>query len=377
MAFSSRLTTILCFSFSCFICWCALHISLRERYTSRQCIFGLVGEKLPDAITVTSSRGHTNQVSQPIANFPSFYRPTCKKLWRGDFSEESLIHNVSSKVVIVVSFCKGELDTLFRGVANLNIKRIVVYSKCTDLHTPAQFLKRFEGVSENNKAIVSLSNVGRVDHNIAHFIVNNSTFLDSDDIVLFVEDNYHIVHQMHMELVPFQDMVMVAAGEFGFACGLLPRLEKSSQGMKEAQFSTWHDTSTLISFTFDEYKSGAAQYFQNHSQAFSQGEIFGDWLKVVHIKLPTPITPVCYGGNFAVRSTHLQAARDAAANIEISLRRGDNIIEGHFAERTWAGILMSQIPKPLMQTLVYMHMNGTLSDSPRPGMFVGCAELKV
>ena len=66
----------------------------------------------------------------------------------------------------------------------------------------------------------------------------------------------------------------------------------------------------------------------------------GAWLHDLGIKLPQPLVPVCYGGNFAVKIANAQQVpHQIWSNMELSLSRGDNIEEGHFAERTWAGVL--------------------------------------
>jgi hypothetical protein len=301
----------------------------------------------------------------PVVTFPSFYKPTCEKVWRGDFAEDFLLRNASS-VVVVISFCKGELDTLFGNLQGISIQGVFVYSKCGNLDIPAHFLERFEGIPEDRKTIVSLPNVGRVDHNVAHYIVNYSTALDVDDVVLFLEGNYyHVIHQHNMESVALPEMLRLAAGDLGFACRLIPRLDAS------AQFSAWHETTKLHTYEIKGYNNG--KYNQSDTQVFSRGENLGQWHKSVQIKLPTPLTPVCYGGNFAVRSAHLHAAKDAAKRMELSLRRGDNIAESHFAERTWAGLLMADIPNSLLNALVSMHTKSSFSSPDMPGMLVACA----
>jgi len=292
----------------------------------------------------------------------------CDKEWRGHFSVQPFSR---SAIVLVVSFCAGQLETLFANVRQqeLNIGSILVFSKCNTENVPRQFLDKFEGVAEDRKTIVSLPNVGRVDHNIAHYIAHNSSQLDTGDVVLFVKDNHHIVHQTHMETAPLSQVVEMAAGDLGFACGLISRVESP-------QFSVWHETSKLVSFQLQEYESTSASYSQSDTQNFSTGETFGTWLENLKIVLPTPLTPVCYGGTFAVRSDRLKSARNAAERIERSLQRGDNIIEGHFAERTWAGLLMAELPRSFSDAILSMHVKTEFEDPARPGMLVGCASVK-
>ena len=300
-----------------------------------------------------------------VESFPSLYRPSCEKVWRGNFAEDFLLHHASS-VVVVVSFCKGELNTLFGDLRGISIQEVFVYSKCGDHDTPAHFLERFEGVPKDRRTVVSLPNVGRVDHNVAHYIVNYSSSLADGDVVLFLEDNYHVIHQHNLESITLPEMLNLAAGDLGFACRLIPRLD--------SQFSAWHETAKLHNFQMDSYNSGATLYAQSDTQKFSRGETLGQWLESVQIKLPTPLTPVCYGGNFAARAANLHAAIDAANRMEQSLRRGDNIVESHFAERTWAGLLMSDIPDSLQIALMSMRTESSFDSRDMPGMLVGCAK---
>ncbi|CAJ1946504.1 unnamed protein product [Cylindrotheca closterium] len=77
----------------------------------------------------------------------------------------------------------------------------------------------------------------------------------------------------------------------------------------------------------------------------SRFDNFGTWLKYVGIRLPNPFTEVCYGGNFAIKLSRARKLTNELHAMESSLRRGDNIEEGHFAERAWAGIFS----KPLSE----------------------------
>jgi len=345
------------------ICWYVLNIYIHNFFTQRRS----ENTRVVDASRLGERTKPVDRV--PEVFFPNLYRPTCEKVWRGDFSEDFLSRN-SSSVVVVVSFCKGELNTLFGNLRDINtkLKGVFVYSKCGILDIPTNFIERFEGITEDTKKVVSLPNFGRVDHNIAHYIVNFSEYLAADDVVLFLEDNYHVVHQDKMEPVALPKLLKLAAGDLGFACRLIPRLDKSSQ------FSAWHETAKLHAFHMESYKSGATSYQTSDTQEFSRGENLGQWLESIKLKLPTPLTPVCYGGNFAARAANLHAAKDAAQRMELSLRRGDNIVEGHFAERTWAGLLTADIPDSVTNPLVSMRTEPNFHSADMPGMLVGCSE---
>jgi len=83
----------------------------------------------------------------------------------------------------------------------------------------------------------------------------------------------------------------------------------------------------------------------NDSTGFkSPHKNLGDWLESLDIQLPSPFTPVCYGGIFAAKVSKIRSIpKEKFEAIAKSLSRGDNIEEGHFAERTWAGMLSAPL----------------------------------
>ncbi|CAJ1961170.1 unnamed protein product, partial [Cylindrotheca closterium] len=83
----------------------------------------------------------------------------------------------------------------------------------------------------------------------------------------------------------------------------------------------------------------------NDSKGFkSPFKNLGQWLESLDISLPSPLTPVCYGGIFAAKQTKIKSIPKVKWEaIAKSLSRGDNIEEGYFAERTWAGLLSAPL----------------------------------
>ena len=136
------------------------------------------------------------------------------------------------------------------------------------------------------------------------------------------------------------NMVLLAAGTLGFGCGLQPDGE-SDESFHSTKMSIWHDTQKLKTFSLKDYDTW---HSRKDTVKFSTGVTFSDWLGHVGVQLPTPVVPVCYGGNFAVKVSNILSVTKTIDMIRNSLTRGDNIIEGHYAERTWAGLLMARIP---------------------------------
>jgi hypothetical protein len=112
--------------------------------------------------------------------------------------------------------------------------------------------------------------------------------------------------------------------------------------------SNLHKYSTLRRMDFSN---------KNHTHRRSDGNDFGEkvsfhndniqnlgeWIDQLNLHpaaLNQDIVPVCYGGVFAATSYQVavQPKRVWKA-IEDSLSRGDNIAEGHYAERMWAALL--------------------------------------
>ena len=78
-----------------------------------------------------------------------------------------------------------------------------------------------------------------------------------------------------------------------------------------------------------------------------------DYEEALNISLPMPLTPVCYGGNFAVRASQItKRSKDFWRNIDHALTRADNIEEGHFQERSWAGILTETLDADVARTVL-------------------------
>jgi hypothetical protein len=65
----------------------------------------------------------------------------------------------------------------------------------------------------------------------------------------------------------------------------------------------------------------------NSNRAFkSKYQNMGDWIAGMNITLPAPLTPVCYGGIFAVKVSHISSVpRKVWTSLKTSLSRGGHL----------------------------------------------------
>jgi hypothetical protein len=258
--------------------------------------------------------------------------------------------------------------------------------------------------------IVTLRNVGRVDHTIAFHMLNLPLSATPEEVILFVKDTFHDFHQRRSHPASFAEIVAEAAGLTGFGCGLKPDLfpaersfaarivdktlcyivgvkKMSSWRLKvkpwqgfwncdkpiDQNISMWHLSEDLEKFTFKEYSRNSAKYSKADNGRFNPGISFNRWLAGVNVSLPR-VTPVCYGGNFAVKVAHILKVKDIMNNLVQSLSRGDNIVEGHYCERSWAGLLSAVLPENTQTELLAISRE-TFPHSDMAGALYGCDDL--
>ena len=205
-----------------------------------------------------------------------------------------------------------------------------------------------------------LSNVGRCDHSYAYYI---NTVLDKkvkegeedDSVVLFLKDDVSEgnKHQKQYVRVPFDSMVHMASSANGFKCRLEIKRALWFHGTKYA--STYHDTKVLSNFSIKEYRSiknytetDEVQFKSNYTNlgAFYQ-ELIGSDLTI------PDVVPVCYGGVFAASVKNIKRHnRSVWKFLEQSLSRGNNIEEGHMAERSWALLLSPPLEQYKVKALL-------------------------
>jgi hypothetical protein len=181
--------------------------------------------------------------------------------------------------------------------------------------------------------VFHLPNVGRNDHTIAFWMSMIQYSSQDNEVVVFLKDNLDI-HQSSRAR-SLRHMLRITA-KTGYAC-----FQEPSQGM-----SQFHRTEVLTTLNMTGY-DGVAKYLEDGTEVVNSNRDFkskyqnmGDWIARMNITLPAALTPVCYGGIFAVKVSHISSVPSKVwTSLETSLSRGDNIEEGHFAERTWAALL--------------------------------------
>lgn len=116
-------------------------------------------------------------------------------------------------------------------------------------------------------------------------------------------------------------------------------------------FSQFHDTSALKSFKLKKYRGKEAAFDNSGFESIYAN--MSEWLDAMKISLPSRrLTPVCYGGSFAVKTSQIVSLPGQTwSAITKSLSRGNNIEEGHFAERSWAGILSGPFSKQVEEAI--------------------------
>jgi len=227
------------------------------------------------------------------------------------------------RFTLVISYCHEDMSWLKPFFNNtIQLQNVIIYSKCKN--------ETLTGYSLAPKPkVISLSNVGRCDHSYAHFMhrMNNNDYMKTISVH---ENNNHIIFFFTasrdisiFQYRSIQDMIRITS-QSGFSCAV---------DHADSSLSYYHDTRVMIkTFSLSEYKEGSVKSKHRNMKKWLQD------LEIDHL-MPSNYTPVCYCGNFATLASQITKQKSIWIKIEFSLGRGDNIEEGHFAERSWAGLL--------------------------------------
>lgn len=308
---------------------------------------------------------------QPFLRFPNDYTVSCgpRSLWRGHLNDvlgdkETVLGNIeiSLKVSIVISHCARALDWFNDATSGLDVRSVTVYSKCG---------KPVVGAPSSAR-IIQLPNVGRCDHSFTSYMntLAGAKGMDPESVVLFMKDTFTVPHSAYLEHRVLTEVVAEASGPSGFSCGHLPNytltFDKTKPFRKAwfdtifnhgAEWSFWHDVSEISKFALDSYVSAGRyqnELTENNKKLFSASEVptFETWWKRLGAPELNKIMPVCYSGVFAVQIRNIMYAAPALARMQKMLERGDNIIEGHYAERSYAALLLPQLPADITEQIL-------------------------
>lgn len=257
-------------------------------------------------------------------------------------------HDGVVKAGVVVSHCNqdiswlaGEIELLRRcRMAPVEVTSLHVYSKCgvMPIGIPSW------------ASLIRLPNVGRCDHVYAYHLAETPA-ANLQDVTIFLKDSYYANRGADWERPVLTTCQFVSAAwqnGMGFGCAMSPRANEVVLG------SAWHIGDQLAQFSMDGYAAFSASK-DNSSRFESPVRPLGKWLAHIGVLpdgkaeelLAQKIVPVCFGGQFAVaRQNILTLSQESFRKMESALKRGDNIEEGHYAERLWASILSSKPPWP-------------------------------
>mmetsp|Transcript_30061 Transcript_30061/g.59003 ORF Transcript_30061/g.59003 Transcript_30061/m.59003 type:complete len:405 (+) Transcript_30061:64-1278(+) len=255
-------------------------------------------------------------MSQRLQHWPF----SCDGLWAG-----KLPLNTPPRVNFVVAYCKTSLLDVTKVIdkvnaLNVTVGSIDIYAKCgqaPDVHPTAAVVHH-------------LPNVGGNDHTYAYHMAHLSSRNDlaPEDVIVFLKDTVSNFHQYLQQRGNVSEAILMAAGPAGFGCFTDPL----------SDISAFAKSSALSEFAFPE----SAVYHTINGVPFkSPYRNLKSWLtEALSADLPTPATPVCYGGNFVAKLRNIMKNTRVWTALARSLERAISLEEGHFAERSWAGLLM-------------------------------------
>ena len=320
----------------------------------------------------------------------------CQRGWND--MNINILRGAPSSISLVISLCTHDLEWLRDAIEEIEFDDVTIYSKCGEEAMAWKYLSNRTWSS--SASVIALPNVGRVDHTIAYDMLSRPIDTRPDSVVVYLKDTFPVVHQRGLETVSLRDMISNAAGIMGFSCGLRPRptplpdslcshvsyhglsryfqssaaqllCPRSRKSCHNNLMSFWHLTKELQLFRLKQHRRSTNLYNRADDADFLSVHSFTTWLRAMEISLPYPVTPVCYGGNFAVKYSNIAKARKPIWQMCDSLSRGDNIIEGHFAERSWAGLLTSRLSTKLTDRILELSF-GTLPFPDMIGCIFGC-----
>ena len=278
-----------------------------------------------------------------------------------------------TKISLVISHCDVAIDWIpgYFGT-KYHIQDITIYSKCGNEVKGLKALK-----SATKPKLIRLPNVGRCDHSYAHWIKEHYESInpakDKSDFVFFMKDNNY--HQNTYR--PIEE-VFTLTSELGFGCALRPIWCDCPEGYHQCEPNDGlmlHNKTLLEAFEM-RHRHVRLDRDNGEADTFVSDKYpnLSSWKKAMGLVTTSSETvPVCYGGVFAVKKEQfLQQTVRSWRNLEKSLTREDNLVEGHYAERMWAAILSNNDEKyaKFVDKVVLKYVSDSSRCIGRPGMLL-------
>ncbi len=259
------------------------------------------------------------------------------------------------KVSLVISHCDNPLDWVEGFIAGYEsvIDNLWVFSKCNQNVTGAP----------QGSQIIKLPNIGRCDHTYAYWLkhffptdLNDASA--ADQIVVFMKDsNYMLSYWGDRN---FGDMLSLAVSN-GLGCMKMSKIASVIHQYDMLRKMFWNGE--------DYVRAGEAGGDQVvvpfHNDDYAN---IGDWvdkLQISPIFSTKNIVSICHGGVFARIAKQPKRVWDA---LEKSLTRGDNIVEGHYAERLWGCLLSKPVSNIIATAIVEKNLTVENNDFSLRGM---------
>lgn len=227
-------------------------------------------------------------------------------------------NKTKKQIVAVVTRYNESIDWI-RYIIN-KVDKIYIYNKGENKN----FFKFFdtsdidpEGVPYTNKLVIKqLPNIGRIDHTLAYHIIEDWDSLP--DIII------NIPGSIMMCPVKGQYLSMIMKS--------IPILQSKYSGFYGPRF---RKTDNRFNYTIDNYQAEGVCNRNDNPFIKSEYADFKAWKTAIIDNLP--MRYVAMRGMFSVCKENIRHIdKQIYINLRESLSVGDNIENGHFAERIWA-----------------------------------------
>jgi len=215
-----------------------------------------------------------------------------------------------SKVACIITRYRETIDWIEYIAPKVDI--FYIYNKGDDI---ALFKKVNPELNKKIKIIPS-PNIGRIDHTIAYHIVNNWDTLE--DIIISL---------------PASILMCYAKGSY--LSGIFKRIEITRERYRGFFSPRFNKVGPKFNYSIDNYRAEGVCNRNENPFIKSEYPDFQAWKKA--IVDDRPMRYVSMRGMFVVCKENINYIKKSIyENILESLSVGDNIENGHFAERIWA-----------------------------------------